>query len=59
MRTSPALSCRRGQRGSTVIVLMILLGIMLALVAANMASVRNLNRELNLLNKKQEQRWRK
>jgi hypothetical protein len=46
----------RPQRGSTVIVLMILLGIMLALVTANIVSVRTLNRELIRLDKRQQQR---
>jgi hypothetical protein len=54
-----SLAQRQTQRGSTVIVLMILLSIMLALVTANLVSVRTLNRELILLNKKQEQRWQK
>jgi hypothetical protein len=59
MRLSPAPSFRRGQRGSTVIVLMILLSIMLALVTANIVSVETLNRELKLLDKRQELRWQK
>lgn len=55
MRTLPiATDHARARRGSTVIVLMILLGIMLALVTANIMSVRTLNRELILLDKHQQ-----
>jgi hypothetical protein len=59
MRLSPTLSFRHRERGSTVIVLMILLSIMLALVTANIVSVGSLNRELKLLDKRQELRWQK
>lgn len=47
----------RAQNGSAVIVIMTLLSIMLALITANIVSVRSLNRELLLLNKKQQHRW--
>jgi type II secretory pathway component PulK len=47
----------RTQHGSAVIVIMTLLSIMLALITADIVSVRSLNRELLLLNKKQQHRW--
>jgi len=51
------LPAHRSQHGSSVIVIMTLLSIMLALITANIVSVRSLNRELLLLNKKQQHRW--
>ena len=46
----------RAQRGSTVVVALALLGIMLALVAANAVSVHVLQGELKLLDHKQQHR---
>jgi hypothetical protein len=47
---------RQSQRGSAVLVMLALMGIMLALVAANAVSVHVLDRELQLLDHKQQHR---
>jgi hypothetical protein len=51
---TPAL---RSQRGSAVLILLILLDIMLVLVAANYKSVVYLQRELRWIDRRQIQRW--
>jgi hypothetical protein len=57
MRTRPVLRHpHRAQRGSTVVVALALLGIMLALVAANAVTVHVLQGELKLLDHKQQHR---
>jgi hypothetical protein len=50
---------KHSQRGSAVMVLIILLSLMMTLITANIMCVHALNRELNLLEKKQEQQWKK
>jgi hypothetical protein len=48
---------RRSEQGSTVLVVLALLGIMLALIAANAMSVKTLKGEIQLLDRKQQHRW--
>jgi hypothetical protein len=50
-------SPRRAEQGSTVLVALALLGIMLALVAANAVSVKTLKGEIQLLDRTQQHRW--
>jgi hypothetical protein len=58
MKTSiESASPRRSERGSTVLVALALLGIMLALVAANAVSVKVLKGEIQLLDRNQQHRW--
>jgi Tfp pilus assembly protein PilX len=56
MKTLPASSGRRSQRGSAVIVIIAMLAIMIALISVNAISVRSLNQELRLLENKQNHR---
>ncbi len=58
MKLSTLPTPRSRARGSTVMVLMILLGILGLLVTANVVSVGTLSRELKLLDKHQQQRLR-
>lgn len=48
---------RRSEQGSTVLVVLALLGIMMALITANAVSVKNLKGEIQLLDRKQQHRW--
>ena len=50
-------SPRRAEQGSTVLVALALLGIMLALIAANAMSVKTLKGEIQLLDRTQQHRW--
>ena len=45
------------RNGSAVIIMLGLITLVLMLVAANTASVRNLDRELQVLNQRQMQHW--
>jgi hypothetical protein len=48
---------KHSQSGSAVMVIMVLLGIMMTLITANVVSVRTLNRELRLLDNRQKHHW--
>ena len=50
-------SSRRAEQGSTVLVALALLGIMLALIAANAMTVKTLKGEIQLLDRTQQHRW--
>jgi hypothetical protein len=50
-------SPRRSEQGSTVLVALALLAIMLALIAANATSVKVLKGEIQLLDRNQQHRW--
>lgn len=50
---------RPRQRGFMVITLIIFMGMMSAYVAANVRTLAHLKRELQLIEKKQIQHWRK
>jgi Tfp pilus assembly protein PilX len=47
---------RRGQGGSAVLVILVLLGIMLIFVAANTANLNWLRRQVNVVDQRQTQR---
>ncbi len=54
--SSPRFNSRRAERGSAVMLVMTMLGIMVICVTVNAVAVMSLTRELKLLEKKQVQR---
>ncbi len=50
-------SNRRGQRGSTMLVVLALLGIMTILITADFIAARGVDRELKLTNQRQTAHW--
>ena len=50
-------SARRRERGLAVLVLLILLGLIGALIAANQVTLRSLHRELELLERQQARKY--
>ena len=60
MKTNfPKSSRHPSQHGSAVFIMMLLLSLMSALIMANVVATRSLDRELKLLDKKQQQQWKK
>ena len=56
-QSAPRSRNRAGQRGSAVIVVLALLGIMLLYVESNLATLNHLHRELRLVELRQLRHW--
>jgi hypothetical protein len=53
----PQPDSRHSQRGSTVIVVMVMLAIMVICASVNLVALNTVNRELKMVEKKQMQHW--